>query len=110
MTTAICLFILLSSLRTPECEAWLDVSILEKHSEAREAFGSKRSIRKQEKHSEARDGWLLEYFAAGAWYIFVRIGFCCVFDRSTKELHHGEEGKEKESQEEEVILTLGVAT
>jgi hypothetical protein len=52
----------------------------------------------------------LEYFVAGAWYIFMRISFCCVFDHSTKGLHHGEEGKEKESQEEEVILTLGVAT
>ena len=31
-------------------------------------------------------------------------------DLSTKELHHGEEGKEKESEEEEVILNLGVAT
>jgi hypothetical protein len=40
----------------------------------------------------------------------MRIGFCCVFDHSTQELHHGEEGKEKDSQEEEVILTLGVAT
>jgi hypothetical protein len=27
-----------------------------------------------------------------------------------KELHHGEEGKEKESEEEEVILRLDVAT
>jgi len=26
------------------------------------------------------------------------------------ELRHGEEGKEKESEEEEVILSLGVAT
>jgi hypothetical protein len=49
-----------------------------------------------------------EYFAAGAWYVFVRIGFCWVFNHSTKELHDGEEGKEKESKEEEVILSLGV--
>jgi hypothetical protein len=57
---------------------------------------------------ECRCRW--EYFAVGAWYVFVRISFCCVFDLSTKELHHGEEDKEKESEEEEVILRLGVVT
>jgi hypothetical protein len=51
-----------------------------------------------------------EYFAANAWYVFVRISFCCVFEPSTQELLHGEEDKEKESEEEEVILRLGVAT
>ena len=51
-----------------------------------------------------------EYFAPGAWYVFVRISFCCVFELSTQELHYGEESKEKESEEEEVILRLGVAT
>ena len=50
-----------------------------------------------------------EYFALGAWYVFVRISFCCVFELSTQELHYGEESKEKESEEEEVILRLGVA-
>jgi hypothetical protein len=40
----------------------------------------------------------------------VRFGLPPSFDLSTKELHYGEEDKEKESQEEEVILTLGVAT
>jgi hypothetical protein len=50
-----------------------------------------------------------EYFAANAWYVFVRISFCCVFELSTQELHYGEESKEKESEEEEVILRLGVA-
>jgi hypothetical protein len=40
----------------------------------------------------------------------VRISFCCVFELSTQELRHGEEGKEKESEEEEVILGLSVAT
>src|SRR5580693_8899904 len=49
------------------------------------------------------------YFAAGAWYVFVRISFCRVFELSTQELHYGEESKEKESEEEEVILRLGVA-
>jgi hypothetical protein len=51
-----------------------------------------------------------EYFAANAWYVFVRISFCCVFELSTQELRHGEKDKEKESEEEEVILCLGVAT
>jgi hypothetical protein len=51
-----------------------------------------------------------EYFAANAWYVFVRISFCCVFELSTQELRHGEKDKEKESEEEEVILRLGVAT
>jgi hypothetical protein len=50
-----------------------------------------------------------EYFAANAWYVFVRISFCRVFELSTQELHYGEESKEKESEEEEVILRLGVA-
>ena len=49
------------------------------------------------------------YFAVGAWYVFVRISFCRVFEISTQELHYGEESKEKESEEEEVILRLGVA-
>jgi hypothetical protein len=40
----------------------------------------------------------------------VRISFCRVFELSTQELHYGEESKEKESEEEEVILRLGVAT
>jgi hypothetical protein len=40
----------------------------------------------------------------------VRISFCRVFELSTQELHYGEESKEKESEEEEVILPLGVAT
>jgi len=57
---------------------------------------------------ECRSRW--EYFAANAWYVFVRISFCCVFELSTQELHYGEESKEKESEEEEVILRLGVAT
>jgi hypothetical protein len=30
-------------------------------------------------------------------------------DLSTKELHHGEEGKEKESEEEKVISSFGVS-
>jgi hypothetical protein len=51
-----------------------------------------------------------EYFAVGAWYVFVRISFCCVFELSTQELHYGQESKEKESEEEEVILRLSVAT
>ena len=29
-------------------------------------------------------------------------------DLSTKELHHGEEGKEKESEEEKVIARMGI--
>jgi len=49
------------------------------------------------------------YFAVGAWYVFVRISFCRVFEISTQELHYGEESKEKESEEEEVIFCLGVA-
>src|ERR1700730_9164294 len=56
---------------------------------------------------ECRSRW--EYFALGAWYVFVRISFCRVFELSTQELHYGEESKEKESEEEEVILRLGVA-
>jgi hypothetical protein len=35
--------------------------------------------------------------------------FLLSFRSSTKELHHGEKGKEKESEEEEVIVRLGVA-
>jgi hypothetical protein len=38
----------------------------------------------------------------------VRIGSYLVFDPPTKELHHGEEGKEKESEEEEVIPGFSV--
>ena len=78
-----------------------------------EAFGSKRwpaGLTLEHLLPISSEYWLLEYFSGGAWYIFVRIGFCCVFDHSTKELHHGEESKEKESQKEEVILTLGVAS
>jgi hypothetical protein len=44
-----------------------------------------------------------EYFTPSPWYIFVRFGLCCVFHLSTKEPRHGEESKEKESEEEEVI-------
>ena len=57
---------------------------------------------------ECRSRW--EYFALGAWYVFVRISFCCVFELSTQELRHGEESKEEESEEEEVVFCLGVAT
>jgi hypothetical protein len=42
--------------------------------------------------------------------MFLCESFCLVIDLSTKELHHAEEGKEKESEEEEVILNLGVVT
>jgi hypothetical protein len=46
----------------------------------------------------------LGVFCPSPWYISVRISFCCVFNPSTQELHHGEESKdEKESEEEEVI-------
>jgi hypothetical protein len=40
----------------------------------------------------------------------VRISFCRVFELSTQELNYGQESKEKESEEEEVILRLSVAT
>jgi hypothetical protein len=53
----------------------------------------------------------LGVFCPSPWYIFVRISFCCVFNRSTQEPYHGEESKEgdeKEGQEEEVISNLDV--
>ena len=56
---------------------------------------------------ECRSRW--EYFALGAWYVFVRISFCRVFELSTQELHYGEVSKEKESEEEEVISSFDVS-
>jgi hypothetical protein len=37
----------------------------------------------------------------------MRIGFC-VFDLSTKELHHGKESQEGETEEEKIILSFGI--
>jgi hypothetical protein len=46
---------------------------------------------------------LLGVFYPRPWYIYVRISSHRVFDLPTKELHHGKEGKEEESQEEEIV-------
>jgi hypothetical protein len=37
-------------------------------------------------------------FAAGAWYILVRISFCCVFDLSTQELQMAKKAKKKKAK------------
>jgi hypothetical protein len=39
-----------------------------------------------------------EYFALGAWYVFVRISFCCVFELSTQELLMAKKTKKKKAK------------